>query len=481
MPQHRETTSSIPLIVDLDGTLLRSDLLLETTALLMREQPWRLPALLPWLARGKVHLKRQLAQATDLDVQTLPYDADVLALVEEARLAGRPVVLATASHRLLADQVAEHLGVFDEVMATEGDVNLSAHRKQAALVARFGEKGFDYAGNSADDLAVWSSARRAYVANASASVRRQAQAQGNVARELGESANVLRVWSRALRLHQWLKNLLIFLPMLAAHRLMDVHMAVDALLAFVCFGMCASSVYLLNDLLDLKDDRHHLRKRLRPFAAGQLSIGAGLLAFPVLLTASFTLALWTLPWYFAVVLLAYYVLTLAYSLVFKRHMVLDVIILATLYTLRIIAGGAAVGLTVSFWLLAFSMFMFLSLALIKRYAELHHLRGKGAQKKARGRGYEAADLSMLASLGTAAGYMSVMVMALYIHDDKTAQLYSHPQLIWLACPLVLTWITRAWMIAHRGRMHDDPVLFAVKDLASLLIAAAVAMVFWAAI
>lgn len=472
--------SVLPLVVDLDGTLLRSDLLLETTVLLMRERPWKLPALLPWLAQGKPHLKQQLALATQLDVQTLPYDADVLALVNQAREAGRPVVLATASHRLLAERVAQHLGVFDDVMATEGDLNLSARRKQAALVARFGEQGFDYVGNSADDLPVWRSARQAYVANATPAVQRQARAQGNVARVLGQPGAGLRVWGRALRLHQWLKNLLIFLPMLAAHRLMAPPLAADALLAFLCFGMCASSVYLLNDLLDLQDDRHHARKRLRPFAAGQLSMAAGLLAFPLLLCAAFALALWALPGTFAAVLLGYYVLTLAYSLVLKRLMVVDVITLATLYTLRIIAGGAAVGLSVSFWLLAFSMFMFLSLALIKRYAELHHLRSRGAQEKARGRGYEAADLDMLASLGAAAGYMSVMVMALYINDDNTVRLYRHPQFIWLACPLMLTWVTRAWMIAHRGRMHDDPVLFAVKDRASLLMAVLVALVFWAA-
>lgn len=472
--------SAIPLVVDLDGTLLLSDLLLETTALLMREQTWKLPALLPWLARGKPYLKHQLARSTDLDVQTLPYNAEVLALIAEARQAGRPIVLATASHRLLADRVAQHLGVFDEVLATEGSLNLSSSRKQAALVARFGEKGFDYVGNSADDLVVWRSARQAFLANAPESVRRRAQAMGNVARVLGQPATAAGVWSRALRLHQWLKNLLLFLPMLAAHRLLDLPLAGSALLAFLCFGMCASSVYLLNDLLDLQDDRHHPRKRFRPFAAGQLSIGAGLLAFPLLLTASFTLALWLLPWAFATVLLCYYVLTLSYSLLLKRMMVVDVITLATLYTLRILAGGAAVGLSVSFWLLAFSMFMFLSLALIKRYAELHHLRGRGSKEKARGRGYEAADLDMLASLGAAAGYMSVMVLALYINDGNTVRLYRHPQFIWLACPLMLTWITRAWMIAHRGRMHDDPVLFAVKDRASLLIAAAVALVFWAA-
>ena len=282
----------IPLVVDLDGTLIRSDLLVETGLLFLRDQPHRCLAPLQWLARGKAALKHELAHATELDVAVLPYDPTVIELIQHDRSQGRKVVLATASHRHLADQVAEHLGLFDEVIASDIERNLSAHVKRDVLVARYGERGFDYAGNSHDDLPVWGAARQALVVNASPAVERKARAQGNVVDVIFPSPPaVLSDWSKALRLHQWLKNLLIFVPLLAAHQFTEWSLVVNALLAFLAFGLCASSVYLLNDLLDLRDDRHHVHKRLRPFAAGRLSIQSGLLVFPLLLIAAFGLAL----------------------------------------------------------------------------------------------------------------------------------------------------------------------------------------------
>lgn len=469
-----------PLVVDLDGTLLRSDLLLETGMAFVRGQPLAALKPLGWLVRGKAALKEELARATDIDVSVLPYDDALVARLAAEKRGGRSLVLATASHRLLAGRIAAHLGLFDEVLATADDHNLSAHNKRNALVARFGEKGFDYAGNSRDDLPVWAAARQAWVVNANAGIERRARAQGNVAEVIRSTAGGARDWLQALRLHQWPKNLLIFVPLLAAHRLADVALLWQGMLAFLFFGLCASSVYLLNDLLDLADDRHHPGKRRRPFAAGRLSISAGLLAFPVLLAAAFAGALLWLPPEFAGVLAAYYTCTLAYSLALKRYMVIDVIALAMLYTLRIIAGSAALGLPLTFWVLAFSMFIFLSLALIKRYAELHDAQRNGNNGKARGRGYYPDDLAMISSLGAASGYLSVMVLALYIHDQSTVSLYSHPQWIWLACPLLLFWITRAWMLTHRGQMHDDPVVFAIRDRISLATGALFGLVFWAA-
>jgi 4-hydroxybenzoate polyprenyltransferase len=472
-----------PLVIDLDGTLLRSDLLLETGLLFLRDQPHRFLAPLRWLARGKAALKRALAAETAIDVSVLPYDERVLELIAGERGRGRRVVLATASHRKLADQIAEHLGVFDDVIATADDHNLSAHAKRDALVQAFGARGFDYAGDSRDDLPVWGAARRAYVVNASPAIERRVHALGNVARVLGSGRATLRDWAEALRLHQWLKNLLIFVPLLAAHRYTEWRLMADLALAFLCFGLCASSVYLLNDLLDLRDDRHHATKRSRPLPAGRLPIQSGLAAIPVLLVAAFGLAVWQLPLAFTIGLASYYGLTLSYSLWLKRRMVIDVITLAALYTLRIIAGGVAVDVPLSFWLLAFSMFIFLSLALVKRYAELFHVRAApGAEKtdRARGRGYFADDAQMIAALGAASGYMAVMVLALYINDGPTTPLYRHQELIWLACPLLLTWISRVWMLAHRGLMNEDPVVFAVRDRVSLSIGALMALVFWAA-
>jgi len=472
--------SPIPFVVDLDGTLIRTDLLLESGFAFIRSQPLRLFAPVAWLTEGKAHLKAQLAELTPLDVTGLPYDMELMELLAKEKAKGRPIILATASHRRYAEQIAAHLQIIDRVIATEGSVNLAGNAKRDALVREFGEKGYDYAGNSSADLPVWASARHAYVVNPDVGVEVKARAQGNVLQVLPGPVRGLRVWRKALRLHQWAKNMLIFVPLLASHHFRQPQMVLHGLLAFVLFGLCASSVYLLNDLLDLADDRHHSSKRQRPFASGQLSLLSGLLAFPLLLGAAFAGAWLLLPKMFTLALLVYYALTLAYSLGLKRLMALDVIVLALLYTLRLVAGTFAFGVSLTFWMLAFSMFIFLSLALVKRFSELREARVGGQQKKARGRGYYPGDLEMVASLGASSGYLAVMVLALYIQDPATVVLYKHPHVIWLACPILLFWVSRIWMLAHRGEMHDDPVVFAIEDRVSLLVGALFGLIFWLA-
>lgn len=472
--------SNRPLVVDLDGTLIRSDVLIESGFAYLTSAPHRFYRPLLWLTRGgKSALKAGLAENTNVDVSVLPYDPTVLAWLEEERKAGRQLVLATASHERYARAIANHLGLFDQTFATNSDINLSSGHKRDKLVAEFGEKNFDYAGNSHDDIAVWESAARAYVVNPSAGVERAARKIGNVERVIESRPPTLKTWSKSLRLHQWLKNLLIFVPLLAAHRIADPNLIVAALLAFVAFGLCASSVYVLNDLLDLEDDRHHPTKRKRPLASGALPLTWGIVLFPVLLAGAFAVTALFLPWHFAAVLLGYYALTLAYSMFLKRQVMVDVVVLAMLYTIRIVAGTAAIHGLLTFWLLAFSMFIFLSLALVKRYAELHSMQVRGLVKT-RGRGYVSSDLPLISSLGTASGYLAVLVLALYIQDGNTAKLYRHAQLIWLACPLLLYWISRIWIIAHRGQMHDDPIVFAAYDRVSLAVAALFCLVFWAA-
>jgi 4-hydroxybenzoate polyprenyltransferase/phosphoserine phosphatase len=470
-----------PLVVDLDGTLIRSDLSLESGFAFMGMRPWLAFRALGWLAEGLPRLKHEISHAVPIDAASLPYDERVLALLKEEKQRGREIVLATASHRHYADQIAAHLPVIDRVMATEGEVNLAAANKRDALLSAYGDKGYDYVGNSRDDLVVWASARRAYVVNARPSVCARAEAQGNVAQVLPPSGNHLADWAKALRLHQWAKNLLILVPLLASHRIGDNGLLLRAVLAFLCFGLCASSVYLLNDLVDIGADRHHPSKSRRPFAAGRLSLMHGFLAVPLLLALAFGLAAVLLPWRFMAALAVYYVLTLAYSLGLKRLMSVDVIVLAGLYTLRIIAGTFAFGVSLTFWMLAFSMFMFLSLALVKRYDELQVARRRGSVDKTRGRGYYPSDLEMVASLGAASGYISVMVLALYIQDPATVALYRHPHIIWLACPLLLFWVSRVWMLTHRGQMHDDPVVFALKDRISLGIGVLFSAIFWLAV
>lgn len=471
---------SAPLVVDLDGTLIHSDLLLEAGLSFLKCHPLKALSPLRWLASGKANLKSRLAAAAPVDVSVLPYNEAVLELIRRKKEEGHRIVLATASHHSYAKQIAEHLGLFDQVLASDEQTNLSAHKKRDALVAEFGMQGFDYAGNSSDDLPVWQAARRAYVVNSNGKITQSAHKHGNVEAELKHDIQLMRTWIKALRMHQWAKNALIFVPLLASHQLLDPQLLLNGLLAFFFFGLCASSVYVLNDLLDLEDDRHHASKFRRPFASGSLSIKSGLLAFPLLLLMGFSGSLLLLPFKFSLALLAYYLLTLTYSFWLKRHMAVDVLVLAMLYTSRIIAGTFAFSVKLTFWMLAFSMFIFLSLALVKRYAELRDARIKGKSQKTRGRGYYPDDLEMVASLGASSGYLSVMVLALYIQDETTAALYHFPQLIWLACPLLLFWITRVWMLTHRGLMHDDPVIFAIKDRTSLAIGGCFALIFWMA-
>jgi 4-hydroxybenzoate polyprenyltransferase len=466
--------ADVPLCVDLDGTLIRSDLLAESALNLIRANPLYLLRFPLWLLRGKAHLKRQIAQRTSIDASALPYEPRVLEWLR-GDAGARRRVLCTASDRKFAEAVAAHVGGFDEVLASDGVLNLSSHAKAAQLCERFGSGGFDYAGNEARDLPVWGRARRAIVVNATPALARRAGRIAEVERVFERNGSRAGAWLRALRLHQWLKNLLVFLPLLTAHLMFDPAAVLAASLAFFSFCLCASGVYLLNDLLDLEADRQHPRKRLRPFAAGTLSLKAGLLVAPLFTLAAFALAL-SISKLFAAALGSYYVLTLAYSFALKRIAMLDTIMLAALYTIRIIAGTLALRLNVSFWLLAFSMFLFLSLAMIKRYTELRVLLLAGDSRSA-GRGYAVDDLPLVQSLGGASGYLAVLVLALYINSTASEALYRHPAVLWLLCPLLLYWISRAWLIAHRGGMHDDPVVFAVSDWTSrLLLALSVAVV-----
>lgn len=459
-----ETDARTPLAVDLDGTLIRTDLLHETTLLLVRQRPLSLLSVPSWLARGKAWMKQRIAEQVQPDYARLPYAPDLLEWLQLERARGRRLVLCTASDARLAQGVAEHLQLFDEVMASDGQTNLSSHSKALALVERFGERGFDYAGNSSDDVEVWRQARAAVVVAASPSVAQAAAEVGRVEREFPGPRPALRTWLKALRLHQWLKNLLVFLPLMGAFRF-DSGVLGAALLAFFAYGLCASSVYVLNDLMDLDNDRAHPRKRLRPFASGLISVPRGLAVMLLLLGGSALLAL-QLPVAFQLALCVYYALTLAYTFFLKRRVLVDCVTLGMLYTLRIVAGVAATGLPHSFWFLAFPLFLFLSLAFVKRYSELQAMIGLGRNDTA-GRGYLASDAPLVMAMGVASGFCAVLLLALYLNSEAVVKNYTHPERLWLTLPVVLYWISRMWMQAQRGHLSDDPVVFAVKDRYSL--------------
>lgn len=459
--------ADVPLVVDLDGTLILTDALHESALQMVRDKPLSSLRMPFWLVKGKSGFKREIADRTHINVASLPFNEPLIAWLREQKAAGRTLVLCTASDSSIASAVADHVGFFDAVMASDGRTNLSGSSKADSLVGRFGLRGFDYAGNANVDMAVWKVARHAIVVNASKSVSARAQALGNVSQVWPTPAGKpLALWLRALRVHQWLKNLLLFVPLIAAHQIQDPQAIATLAIAFLAWGLCASSVYVANDLLDLESDREHPRKRRRPFAAGSLPALYGVVAVPILAGLSLFLASTVGPTFLSW-MVVYLALTWAYSLSLKRAALLDCIALAFLYTLRIVAGSVAIALPVSFWLLACSAFLFLSLAFVKRYAELIVQRNAG-KTNAHGRGYTTDDAPIVQSLGVAAGYTSVVVLALYLNSATVILMYDTPELVWATVPILCFWVSRMWLCAARGEMHDDPLVFAFKDRVSVI-------------
>ena len=462
-----QSVRSPALVVDLDGTLVKTDLLLESVLALLKRRPLYLFILPVWLLRGRAYLKQQVARRVSLDVRVLPYRDDLLNYLKTQHAAGRTIALATAGDIQTAQQVADHLKVFDLVFASDGMTNLSGESKRARLVSEFGEKGFDYAGNERRDLAVWSSARKAILVNPARLVRSRIARVAQVDRVFENRRSGLGDRLAPLRPQHWLKNILLFVPLVAAHRFHELDLLGKVLMAFLTFGCFASAGYLFNDLLDLSDDRLHPQKRFRPFAAGDLPLSYGLAMIPVLVGLGCLIGM-LVSWLFLCVSLTYLALSAIYSLHVKTVVLLDVIVLAGLYTMRILAGSAAVAIWPSDWLLAFSTFVFFSLALVKRYGELMVMRAIDGDI-AKARGYELSDAELLAAMGIASGYLAVLILALYIHSNTARVLYGRYELIWFLCPLLFYWISHIWLIAHRGRMPDDPVVFAISDRTSRIL------------
>ncbi len=462
------TGAELPLVVDLDRTLVATDTLFEGMARLLKHAPWLAFAVPWWLLRGRIALKRAIAQRAELDPERLPYAAPLLEYVRAERQRGRPIVLCTAADRRYADAIASHLGLFDEVIACDERRPFDARRKPAVLAERFGAGQFDYAGSDAQDLGAFAQARHAIVVNPTRRLRRRLRRVPNVARTLGAPPRSrARTYLRALRPLHWVKNFLVYLPVLPTFRLSRAGDLVPATLAFVAFCFVTSSVYVLNDLLDLEADRRHPRKRERPFAAGALPLEHGMLLFPGLLLGGFVVAA-AVSWLFVLVLGLYYVSSTLYSMWLKKVPLLDTIVLAGLYTLRVLAGAAAIAVDPSFWLLAFCSFLFLSIAMAKRHAELVSLSATG--RLIPGRQYRPEDLHTLIAQGSASGYAAVLVLALYIDSATVRAQYNHPEIIWLVFPLLLYWINKLWLNTQRREIGDDPVIWAITNRVSRAIA-----------
>ncbi|MGK6310163.1 UbiA family prenyltransferase [Variovorax sp. DT-64] len=472
-------TAPLPLYVDLDGTLIATDSLHESLLKLVRVSPRALLSLPLWLLRGRAALKREVARRTRLDVRTLPYRPEVLDFVRRAREAGRRTVLATASDGRMARRVADHLGLFDAVLASDGERNIKGANKLAAILADTRGMGFSYAGDHAADLEVWRGSKAAVVVSRSGTLARRAAGLTEVEAVIKPRRTGLGRYLQGLRPHQWLKNVLVFLPLMPVLHDLTQALMLDAVLAFVAFSLMASGIYVLNDLLDLESDRRHHSKRRRPFAAGDIAPATGLAMSIGLGTASLALSAALLPPSFVAVLLLYAALTTAYSVFLKRRAVVDVFSLAALYTIRVAAGTQATGQPLSFWILSFSLFIFLSLALAKRYVELSSAAGDAVQLK-RDRGYQPGDATFVLCTGVAAGQMSALLLSLYLHDQQMLARYQEPTWLWILIPVFLFWIVRIWLKAIRGALHEDPVVFAARDWVSRLAVGIGAAALWMA-
>ena len=459
------SSKTVPLCVDLDGTLIKTDLLFESLLKLIKQNPFAIFLVFIWLLKGKAHLKSQIAQRIDIAANTLPYNKEV---IEYIKLNSRKAILVTGSNWRLAAEVAEYLGIFHDVIASDEHINLTKATKRDHLIDRFGQNGFDYIGNDKDDWAVWTAARNVLIVSKDNKYLKETKKIFTPAKVFKLPSITFRDFIKAIRVHQWVKNFLIFIPFLLEHQLNNFANLQVLVLGFFCLSLLASCTYIINDLLDLESDRQNETKKLRAFASGKLSIKQGL-AIMVLLFATVIATAPLLPLPFVLVLGAYFISTLSYSLYFKSIAMLDVCVLASLYTLRVIGGGIAINSELSFWLLAFSMFFFLSLALAKRVSELENLKQQQRQSS-KGRAYQVIDLPMLTSAGVSSGILSIAVVALYINGEKVLQMYPLPQALWLICPLLLYWIGRVWMITARGEMHEDPILFAIRDHTSILTA-----------
>ncbi|GAC1339350.1 MAG: UbiA family prenyltransferase [Acetobacteraceae bacterium] len=473
-----ESTPDLPLVVDVDGTLVATDLLHEAALQFVAQYPAQIVRLPFWLRGGKAALKTELADRVDPGLNTVPLRPEVLRLIREAQRAGRPVYLASASDRRYVAALAERVGDITGVFGTETGRNLAGRAKAEQLVEAFGKQGFDYIGDMPVDFPVWRSARKPFAIAHSRRFAASVRAAFPEAEIVAEPRPVPKAYVRALRPHQWAKNALLFLPMLAGHRF-DWATLLATILGFVCFSLAASSAYVVNDLLDLPGDRDHPRKRLRPFAAAHVPILHGVIVAAGAMVAAFALS-FLLPLEFSGVLALYVAGTLTYSLVLKRKILIDVVTLSGLYTIRIYGGLAAVHERQTQWLLMFSVFLFLSLAVVKRCSELVIKRASG-KTALMGRGYRVEDLSVLLSLGAAAGYGAVFVIALYLASPEVKALYLHPNRMWLLCPLLTYWISRVLLMCNRGDMHDDPLIFAMKDRVSWAAAAGAALIIAASI
>ncbi len=462
-------SKEIPLCVDLDGTLIKTDILIESALLLLKKNLLYFFILPIWLLKGKAFLKEQIIKRVSINPSILPFNEELLAFLEDEHKKGRKIVLATASDINIAEKIANKVGLFDNILASNGRVNLSGEFKLRTLEENFGKKLFDYIGNEKIDFKIWLNSRNALIVSHSKKFIEKCSKSINFSKVFLKERNLIKVLLKTIRIHQWLKNVLIFVPLILSHTIFQWDRLEKAILGFLAFSFIASGTYIINDLMDIESDRQHPTKKERPFASGDLSIIWGIVLAPLLIAIGIFLSLFYLNLNFQLIIITYLICTIVYSLHIKKLVVLDIILLATLYTIRIFAGAVAIDVNLTEWLLVFSMFFFLSLACVKRFSELQLNIKKGYRKRLIGRGYYNKDIEQIAIFGTSSGYISVLVMALYLNSVDVKALYSNSAILWAICPLLLFWISRLWLLARRNRIRIDPVVYALEDKTSYFI------------
>lgn len=467
---------AIPLVVDMDGTLLRTDTLQEGLVAYVSQNPFRLFRVLGWIARGKMVLKERVSTHAPLDSATLPVNERVLEYVRHQRGTGRAALLVTGAAHGTAQSVFEVVGEFDEVITTSPiNGNLSGDRKATYLVNRFGAGGYSYIGDSRKDMAIWRAAHDGVAVDAGYGIRRELKSLSSPMVYFNSPRADARTWVKQLRLHQAAKNVLILAPLVLAHQFLDAPSLLRGTLMLIAFTCLSCGTYIWNDLHDLAADRSHPTKKNRPLAAGLIPIHRALAVAGALLVSAFAISA-SLGWDAVAILLVYLVTTVSYSSFFKRVIVADVIVLAALYTVRIFAGAIAVHVSLSIWVILTSVFLFFSLALMKRYSEF--VKYEGTQLS--GRGYQYRDRGAILAFGVASSLVTVLVIGLYVDSDAVRVLYATPEILWAVIPLVLYWVTRLWILTERGDMNDDPVAFTLTDRVSQVVLLATATVVVAA-
>lgn len=457
--------TNVPLVVDLDGTLINTDLLHEGILLLLKKNALYLFSCFAWILKGKAYFKNKLFSIVSVNYELLPYNTGLLDFLQSEHGKGKRLILATASPSKCAHEISKLIPIFNEIYGTES-INLKGRNKLNLLINRFGYFRFDYVGNSNSDLIIFASSRHSYLVNPGKSLESKVKKVSHLQDIWASKKMDFLNFIKAIRAYQWIKNVLIFIPLITSHSF-DTTSFVNSMIGFIAFSLVASSGYLINDLLDLESDRAHLHKQNRLVASGKISISVASFLSLILLSAGLILAT-LINFHFLITLFCYFIISIAYSIYLKKIALYDVFILALLYSIRIIAGAIAIGVLLSSWLIAFSTFLFLSLALLKRHSELIQVKDVPAQVN-KGRQYSVDDLHLLQTMGIVSGFLSVVVFSLYIDSPEVVLLYSKPKVLWIISFLFLFWISRMWLVTSHGKMTDDPIIFAIKDRLSYFI------------